>query len=287
MEEILHILWHTLLDAAKMLPFLLAAYWLIELIEHRSGDKLQASLRRWGKWGPIGGALLGCVPQCGFSVVASNFYAGRLITMGTLVAVFVSTSDEALPLLLATPDRWSSVLPLLGIKVLIAIIAGFIIDRLPFAKRASERHTHDGHHPLHEHCGDVSTGGQVFFSALKHTLTVFAFVFLVMTLLDLAVHWIGEEQFSTILAESRLLQPILAAFLGLIPNCAPSVILTELYASGSISFGAMIAGLCTSAGMGLLVLFRSNRPMKENLIIVACLLAVGLIIGTALHVLFG
>lgn len=284
MEELLHLLEHTFLDTVKMIPFLFLAYWLIEYFEHRAGEKFRASLSRLGKWGPVGGALLGCVPQCSFSVAAVNLFSGRIITGGTLIAVFLATSDEALPILAAHPESWSLILPLIGAKLLIGILAGFLFDRLSFARRLQ---ADCPGHDTHEHCHNVSSHIKVLLSALRHTLFIYLFVFIVTVLLDAFIHYIGEDTLAQVLLTNTFLQPIAAGVLGLIPNCAPSIILTELYLAGSIGFGAMLAGLCTSAGLGLLVLFRMHRAPKQNFFLLLYLLTAGILAGLLVQLFMG
>ena len=226
---------------------------------------------------------MGCVPQCGFSVAAANLYSGRIITAGTLIAVFISTSDEALPILISEPEHLPLVFLLIGAKIAIAILAGFLFDLIPGFPRLNvavdENHIHE----------DCHTGGQmkdILLDACKHTIYIAVFIALVMLALNFAIYFIGEDQLSSLLMSNHLLQPSIAALFGLIPNCAPSIILTELYLSGSLSFGSLLAGLITGAGMGLVVLFRSNRQVKQNLLILLFLFAVGAISGTLIQLFF-
>ncbi len=277
-EIVWHILKHTLLDSLKMLPFLFAAYLLIEFLEHKASDKLQHTLSQSGGHGVVIGALLGCVPQCGFSVAAANLYAGRVITLGAMLAVFLSTSDEAIPLLLSHPDQAGMILPLIGLKLVIALAAGFAVDfvrRLTHAKDATPQL--EEHNVLCEHC-HCEEGG-IFKSALKHTLSIFGFILVVSLLLNALMEGIGEENISKLLLTDSIFQPFLAALIGLIPNCAASVMLVQLYLAGSLSFGAMLAGLCTGAGMGLAVLFRANKNWKKNLCTLGLLYGIGSVSG--------
>ena len=239
----------TLLDGAKMLPFLFAAYLLMEWFEHRSSEKMELALRRTGRFGPIVGAVLGIFPQCGFSVAAANFYAGRVITMGTLVAVFVSTSDEAIPVLLAHPGSAHEIFAIVGAKLAVALVAGFATDLLLGGRRSLEpaevRREHEEH--------TAECGGE-------HGI-----------LLNLTIHFIGEQNLGRLLMQNSIFAPAVAALIGFIPNCAASVVLTELYLSGAIGFGSIIAGLSTGAGVGLLMLFKSNRSLRENFKVMAIL----------------
>ena len=277
-EVVWHALIHTLEDALKMLPFLFVAYLLLEYIEHRSATKLERLLSS-NKLGPVGGALVGCVPQCGFSVAAANLYAGRVIRIGTLVAVFLSTSDEAIPLMLAHPEAYPTMFLLLGLKVVIAIVAGFAVEgAAKLFLKPEHTSAQASIHELcdHEHC-HCERG--IFRSALRHTLEVFGFILVVLFVLTLGVEWGGEDRIASLLLNGSVFQPLIAGLLGFIPNCAGSVLLTELYLSGSISFGAAVAGLCTSAGVGIAVLLRVNRNWRQNLFIIVSLYLVGVLSG--------
>ena len=269
----LDILLDALIDTLKTLPFLFGAYLLIEFLEHRASEKLTGALRRLGPFGPVGGAVLGLVPQCGFSVAAANFYAGRLITPGTLMAVFLATSDEALPILVSQPGA------LLGVKLVSGAVFGVLTDLI--WKRLPHR---TPEHPFEELCKDCDCEHHgIFRAALTHTVRIALFLLLVNLVLGGAIHFVGEERISQVLLSGSVLQPFVAALLGFIPNCASSVILTELYLAGSLSFGAAVAGLCTGAGVGLAVLFKYNRHLKENLLLAGILygsaVATGLVCG--------
>lgn len=282
MELFIDVLKDAVIDSLKMLPFLFAAYLLIEYLEHKSSKKLQAVLRS-GKFGPVGGAVLGCLPQCGFSVMASNLYAGRLISAGTLIAIFLSTSDEAIPVLLANPDRAGVILQLLLVKLLIAIPVGFLIDAV--GRRFIDARPEAGEENLHHLCEHCGCDHGILKPAIKHTVQIFLFILMFSFLLNLLIAVIGEENLSVILMSNSFLQPLLAGVLGFIPNCAASVVLTELYLAGSISFGSAVAGLCTGAGVGLAVLFKVNRNPKENFKILLILYIVGVLAGMLLQIL--
>ena len=247
---------------------------LSEALLYQSG-----ALRRLGPFGPVGGAVLGLVPQCGFSVAAANFYAGRLITPGTLVAVFLATSDEALPILVSQPGALPDLLLLLGVKLVSGAVFGVLTDLI--WKRLPHR---TPEHPFEELCKDCDCEHHgIFRAALTHTVRIALFLLLVNLVLGGAIHFVGEERISQVLLSGSVLQPFVAALIGFIPNCASSVILTELYLSGSLSFGAAVAGLCTGAGVGLAVLFKYNRHLKENLplagILYGSAVATGLVCG--------
>ncbi len=276
------ILFDAALDSLKTLPFLFGAYLLIEFLEHHANQRLTGALARMGPLGPLGGAVLGCVPQCGFSVAAANFYAGRLISPGTLIAVFLATSDEAVPILLSRPGSLASLGRLLGVKLAGAALAGIVVDMA--AKRFLPPAPSRPFHELCKNCGCEEKG--IFRSALRHTAQIFLFLLLINLALNSAIAFIGEEQISRLLLSGSAFQPLLTAFLGFIPNCAASVILTELYLSGSLSFGAAVAGLCTGAGVGLAVLLRVNRHWKENLLILFTLYAFAVILGVGCQLVF-
>lgn len=278
----LDILIDAVVDSLKTLPFLFGAYLLIEFLEHRASDSMTRLLGRLGPLGPVGGAALGCVPQCGFSVAAANFYAGRLITPGTLIAVFLSTSDEALPILLSRPGSMKSLGLLLGVKLAAGVLVGIAVD-VVYARFLK----HEPSEPFHELCEDCGCEEKgVFRSALGHTVKIFLFLLAVNIALGFAIELVGEENISRILLSGSVWQPLLAGLIGFIPNCAASVLLTELYLGGSLSFGAAVAGLCTGAGLGLLVLFRVNKNWRENLSIAGVLYVASVATGTLCQMIF-
>lgn len=272
----------TLLDSVKMLPFLLGAYLIIEYMEYRAGNRLEGMLAGSGKYGSFGGAILGVLPQCGFSVVAANLFAGRVITRGTLIAVFLSTSDEAIPILLSAPGNGKELLTLIAVKVVIAIAAGLTIDFFD-RRRGRINISAARSRNICAHCGCGRTG--MFRSAVHHTATIFFFILIVSFLLNSVFFLLGEENVSRLLLTNSPFQPLLAAVFGFIPNCAASVVLAELYLGGGISFGSVVAGLSTGAGIGLAVLFEVNGSWKENLNIVALLYVIGAGAGMLLQFL--
>lgn len=272
------ILLDSLIDALKTLPFLFAVYLLIEYMEHKASDKLGAALKKCGKFGAVGGAAIGCIPQCGFSVAAANLYSGRIITMGTIIAVFISTSDEAVPMLLSNPDKVGMLWKLIVIKVIIAVIAGVLVDLTirAFRKR-SKTEERKPFEELCTHCG--CKDHSILFSALKHTSLIFALLLVVNIALGFGIELIGEDRLRSVLMTDSVFQPFIAAIIGFIPNCAASVLLTDLYIEGILSFASLIAGLCTGAGMGLIVLLTTNKHIKENLTIIGILYGVSVISG--------
>ncbi len=284
MEVFLEILKDTCLDCLRLLPFLFAAFLLIEALEHYSSDFTRRILRDFGKAGPVIGALCGCVPQCGFSVLAANLFAGGVISPGTLVAVFLSTSDEAVLILLGNPGYLKEIAGLILAKVLIAIAAGYLTD-LVFARFFAVGKTESD---LCGHCGCHDHGGHnILIPALRHTGRIMIYLFIFILGLNVVMTLLGEDTFSKILLGNTVFQPLLTALIGFIPNCAASVFITELYLNGVLSFSSVIAGLCTGAGAGLLVLLRVNRHRKENAAILVLMyvyaVAAGVILFLAGH----
>ncbi|MGN1114262.1 MAG: putative manganese transporter [Oscillospiraceae bacterium] len=271
-----------LLDSVKVLPFLFGVYLLIEYIEHHSANKLGNALKKMGPFGAIGGAILGVVPQCGFSVAAANLYSGRLITFGTLAAVFISTSDEAIPMLISNPESMSSIWKLMLIKLCIGAAVGIIVDLVSKAFRLT-----DNEEPFKEICSDCDCEHHgIFHSALHHTLHIILFIFVVNLLLNGFMELAGSETVSKLLMTNSVFQPLLAGIVGFIPNCAASVVLTQLYINGVLSFGSAVAGLTTGAGIGLAVLFKTNKHhMKQNLCLMGIMYAAGVGTGMIIQLL--
>ena len=278
-DTLVHSGLHALEETAKLLPFLFIAYLLMEYLEHRAAAKMEGLLRAIGPAGPLVGAVLGCIPQCGFSATASNLYAAGLVSRGTLLAVFLSTSDEALPLLLGHGNAGSEIGKLLLSKLLIGIVAGFVVDAL-LRKFGKPRELTD----LCEHCGCHDHGGIVR-PVLWHTLRIALFCLVLNFLLHLGFDLLGQERLASLLLSGSWAQPFLAALVGLVPNCAASVMLTQLYLGGVISFGSVLAGLCAGAGVGLAVLLRVNGDKKESLRIVATLYLVSAVVGLIAQIL--
>lgn len=280
----LHVLEHTLIDTIKLLPFLFLAYLVIELIEQKAGDKTTKLIKKSGKFGPVLGSLLGVVPQCGFSAAASNLFAGKIITMGTLIAIFLSTSDEMLPILISEAVPVRTIIMILAIKVVIALVVGMVVD-LIFRKKVDEE-TKEEIHKLcdEEHCHCEEHG--VIRSSIKHTLQIFIYILIISLILNLIIHFIGEETIAKLVLNVPVLGPIISSLVGLIPNCASSVILTQVYLENIISIGSMIAGLLVNSGIGILILFRVNKSKKENFTILGILYLVGVISGIILDLIF-
>lgn len=271
----------TCLDSIKMLPFLFFAFLLIEFLEYYSGEMSGKLLKKVGKAGPVVGAVLGCVPQCGFSVLAANLYAGGVLSAGTLIAVFAATSDEAVLILMANPGRAGEIIWLLAVKVVIAVAAGYFVDGV--MQKYIVRTEKNVHIKPRETVRPSKM--EVVREAIGHTFRIFAYLFVFNLILNFAIELLGIQKLSEILLGNTVFQPIIAAIIGLIPNCAASVILTQLYLSGAISFASVVSGLCTGAGVGLIVLFKMNSDKKENFRILLTLVATASVAGMFLQFL--
>lgn len=267
----------SLIDTVKLIPFLLITYIIMEFIEHKTSHKTKDAIKKSGHFGPLIGGILGVVPQCGFSAAASSLYSARIITLGTLIAVFLSTSDEMLPILISEAVDVRIILSILGIKLVIAVIVGFIID-LFFRKKFETSEDEPEIKDLceHEHC-HCEHG--IFKSALKRTINITLYIFIISLVLNIIIYFIGEDNLAHILSSTPIIGPIIASLVGLIPNCASSVIITQLYLSNVLNFATMIAGLLVNTGVGLLILFRTNKDLKENIKITVLLFAIGVIFG--------
>ncbi len=280
-DKLIDIFLDALIDSAKILPFLFGVFLLMEYIEHHASHKLSEKLQHMGAFGAVGGGILGAVPQCGFSVVAANLYAGRLISVGTLIAVFISTSDEAVPMLLSDPDSAGQLWKFILVKAVIAAFVGIITDLvLRFTGRNKQEE------PFRELCAHCDCEHHsLLYSALRHTGEIILFIFIVNLILGCAIEFAGEELLERILMTDSVFQPFAAALFGFIPNCAASVVITQFYIQGIVSFGSAVAGLSTGAGVGLLVLFRTNRHLKQNLAIMGVLYVSAVLSGLAINAL--
>ena len=325
MKEILHILLHSAKDTVKLFPFLFLIYFLIELLESKNIFKFEKSKLLKGKASPAVGALFGSVPQCGFSVISSELYASKKISIAALVAVFIATSDEAIPLMLADYKTIPALLVLIATKIVLAIVIGYLtmyLYKVFFKKSAiklvslsneneetskteehhseehsneeDEHHSHEEEneseehkeHHIHACCHhDIEDAKFDWKHPLVHCLKITLYIFIINVILGSIIELVGEDNLTNFLSSNHALQPVLALIIGFIPNCASSVVLTQLYISGGLSFGAIVAGLSVNAGLGLMVLFKENKNKKENLFIVFMLLIPSLIFGYALHFL--
>lgn len=285
-EIMLEIIQDTLIDAIKLLPFLFITYLIMEYIEHKMGEKSKNIIKKSGKWGPFLGSILGVFPQCGFSVSATNLYAGRVITLGTLIAVYLSTSDEMLPIFISEAVSPIIILKILGIKLIVGMIAGILIDlviNLFNKDKTKEKDNEIGHICEEEHCHCNEKG--IVKSAISHTLNIFLFIILITFIINIIVYFVGEELIASWILNKPIIGPMISSLIGLIPNCAASVIITNMYLENVISLGSMISGLLTGAGVGLAVLFKTNNNLKENIKIVGLLYVIGVISGILIELI--
>ncbi len=294
----MNILIEALVDTNKLVPLLALIYFLVAILEYRYGDRMGHFIMRFGAMGPVAGALFGCLPQCGFSVVAAALYVKRLVSVGTLLAVFISTSDEAVPVLLTMPEKAPIVGLLIAIKVMIAVIAGITVDffvnkriageeKVILAKDKSYEIAIDEHkgccsHALSERPSKMKA---LFWHPLMHTIKIYIFLFILTVILGFVVTGMGEKRIGVALLNGTVFQPFIAALVGLIPNCFASVLLAELYAKSAISFGSLIAGLCAGSGLGILVLVKENRNLKDTFKIIGLLLSISIGVGVFIQVI--
>jgi len=296
----MHLLRDAFTDTARLLPLLVAVYFFVSFLEYRYGDRMGFFLAHFHKFGPCLGALFGCIPQCGFSVVASALYVKRVISVGTLLAVFLSTSDEAVPILLSMPDKAHLVGILIIIKVAIAISAGMTVDlvlrSMKISKLKKAASIDDAcENAIMGHSGCCSHGVDKERSKIKsllihplwHTAKIFVFLFVLSAALNYLVYLIGEDRIEGLLLNGTVFQPFLASMIGLIPNCFASVLLAGLFAKGAISFGSMVAGLCAGAGLGMLVLVKENKDTKDTVSIIGLLIGISVIAGVVIQMVGG
>ncbi len=269
------ILLDTILDVLKLIPFLFIAFLVIEIIEHKISSKSKDVISSSGKFGPILGSILGAIPQCGFSVVATNLYITRIVSLGTLISIYLSTSDEMLPILISNNMPITEILKILGIKVAIGMFFGFIIDLLYRQKEKKDFHICES--------DDCDCEESLLKSSIVHTLKTVTFIFLVSLLLNIGFTYIGEETIEKAFMSSSIFAPIISCLIGLIPNCASSVIITEIHLNHVISLGTAIGGLLTNSGLSLLVLFKNNKNIKENLMIMTLIYVIGVISGIIIN----
>ena len=272
----LDVLLDSLLDTIKILPYLFITFIILEFLEHRLSRKNEQILSKNKKYGVILGSLLGGLPQCGFSTMASSLFSSKVITMGTLIAVFLSTSDEMLPIMISEKVNLSVVLKIIGFKVVIGMIVGFIVDLIYNSK---EKKTTSNIHDMceHENCSCDKEG--IILSSIKHTLKISLFILIANIIIGVAIFEIGEENLSHLLLNKNIITYFIASIIGLIPNCASSVIITELYLSNIITIGTLFSGLLTGSGLGILLLFKNNKNMKENILVLSIIYFVGVIVG--------
>ena len=308
MHDYMHVILESAIEVAKILPFLFIVYYLIELIEYKQAIKIQNSKLLKGEASPIFGSLLGCVPQCGFSVISTDLFNKGFISVGALIAVYIATSDEALPIMLSHPAKLPWLIALVAIKIVLGILVGYLtivlhkvifknkkqfveqVEKLEHNHKEQDEHNeeHDDHEDeteIEEGCchHHVRTKSFDWLHPLLHCVKIAVFIFVLNVLFGFVTHiWVGEENLISFLSASKFAQPILAVLIGLIPNCASSVALAELFVMGGLAFGALVAGLSVNAGLGLIVLMRKNKNWKEVLFILLMLIIPSLITGYAL-----
>lgn len=269
----LHVIEHTILDTIKLIPFLFITFLLIEYIEHKINNKKIISTS--GKYGPLIGGILGIFPQCGFSASATNLYATRIITLGTLISIYLTTSDEMIPIMFANKVEITTILKILAIKLLIGITCGFIID---FILRKRKTKLEIEKMCEHDHC-NCNHNHNIFASSLKHTISITIFILIFLFIINIIFEYLGEEFLSKIFLKDTIFSHFVSSLVGLIPNCGSSIMITELYLNNTITFGAMLSGLLTGSGIGILILFKSNKNIKENIIILTTIYFIGVISG--------
>lgn len=308
MEEVFHILWHAFKHSIVILPFLFLVYVLIEVIEMYSVSTLKSKHLLRGKYSPLIASSVGLIPQCGFSVVATDLYCKKYISIGTLLAVFIATSDEAIPIMLSNAESAKMLLPMLAIKFVTAICVGYLVYFLEKvwtkkygATLIEEHHEHEHHeHSDDDDHKDIDSIGccghhldeqptklqRFLWHPLIHSLKILAFVFATNLVLEIILHFVGADKLSEALGVGTLIQPLVAALVGLIPNCASSVAITQLYVSGALSFGACLAGLTANAGVAYVVLFKKIKNIKKNICIIASMYVISVLIGFLTMLIF-
>ena len=324
--------WEAITESLISFPILLVVYFLMELLENKQQVKFEKFVAKSKKTGPLWGSVIGCVPQCAFSAVMADLFSKRMITIGTLLAVFIATSDEAIVILISTPSKFLSVFALLGFKVLIAIIVGFVadlfvknqklnLDNLHHSAHYNHEHSHTHSHSHNnegeiclscEHCSQCNKEKQncvdcehnklhhghelvkedakhnlldIFLEALKHTLVIFLIVLITNVVLSIVLYYVGLEQLKNVLLSGTIFEPIILTLLGLIPNCGASVAIVDLYINGIVSFGSCVGALCTGAGLGLVILYKNNKNLKQNLLITLSLYLIGVVVGFLINLI--
>lgn len=289
MTEFFEVVLDSLIDTAKILPILLIVYFLIEFLEYKKVMKLENSKMMNGKFSPVFGSLFGCIPQCGFSVISTDLYSKKAISVGALIAVFISTSDEAIPIMLSHPKSIPSMFAIVGVKLVLGIALGyfaiFMYSIVFKNKRKIVVEAVSTDEVCVKGCCSHHMESKKFdwFHPLVHCFKISLYIFIVNLIMGTIIMFVGVENFETFLASSYAFQPLFAVIIGFIPNCASSVLLTELYVLGQISFGSIIAGLMVNAGIGLVVLYKQNKDWKENLFITLMLIIPSIAVGYALH----
>ncbi len=271
----------TLIDALKLLPFLFATFLVIEYIEHKLKDKPRQKLQN-SKYGPVIGALLGAFPQCGFSVAATNLYITRIISLGTLIAIFLSTSDEMLPILIANKTNPIIIIKIVSIKIIIGMICGIIIDLIYKKNKKEEIEKSPYEICEHSKCG---CNNNIIKSSLKHTINILIFIIIISFILNLSLSYLGQDKIKTLFLNNNIFAPFISGLIGLIPNCGASIVLTELYLEDVITLGTSLSGLLSGSGIGLLVLIKQNKNIKQNILIILTIYLIGVISGIIINLI--
>ncbi len=274
----LDIIMDTLLDVLKLIPFLFVTFILLEVFEHKFNKKTKEKVSKAGKLGPLFGSLLGALPQCGFSTMATNMYAARVISLGSLISIYLSTSDEMLPIMISEQVAIGEIVKILLFKVCIGMVCGFVIDLV--LRKKEKEHIKDMCEEEHCHCEKG-----ILRSSIKHTLNISLFILIINFILNMGMEYLGEEYLSKLFLKDSFFGPFVSSLVGLIPNCGASVMITELYLNEAISFGSCIAGLLTGSGVGLLLLFKVNHNLKENISIITTLYLIGVISGVIINII--
>ena len=267
----------SVIDSIKLLPFLFLTYLFMEWLEHKTGSAARNTIRTAGKLGPVWGGLLGVIPQCGFSAAASSLFTGRVITVGTLIAVYLSTSDEMFPIMISNAVPAATIIKILVCKAAIGIISGLVVEYVYTHVLKKQEKEMDIHEICEEERCNCEHG--LLSSALTHTLHVFVYIFLISLALNIIIGLVGEETLAGLFTGTPIVGELIAALVGLIPNCASSVVITQLYLEHIIGAGAMMSGLLVNAGVGLLILFRLNHDRKQNFRIIGLLYGLGVFWG--------
>lgn len=277
----LDVILDTIIDSLKLLPFLILVFIFMEYFEHKFSEKSRELIYKSGRFGPIIGGILGAFPQCGFSVAITNLYATKIVSMGTLIAIYLSTTDEMIPILISRGVGASEIIKLVLIQVVVAIIFGLLIDVI-FKRKTDKEAIGEFCSIEHCHCHDKG----VIKSGIKHALNIFMYIFIVTFILNSLFFFVGEDFLANLFMKDSIFSPIIAGLIGLIPNCVSSVILTELYINNVISLGSVISGLLTASGVAFLVLFRVNKNVKENIKIVFITFLIGVLSGLIVDLIF-
>lgn len=277
LEEIFHIIIHTIKDSLSLISFLFIAFLIIELIEHKFSKKAKNIVSKSGKFGPLLGGVLGAIPQCGFSVVATNLYITRIVSLGTLIAIYLSTSDEMIPILISHNVSIFEILKIVGLKVIIGVILGFIIDFVYQKSSKSDFH-------ICEEC-DCECNESIIKSSIIHTLKTLVFILIISFGLNILFEYFNLDVVRRFMSDNIIFSPIISSLIGIIPNCGSSIMITELYVNGVIPFGACMSGLLSGSGVAILVLFKTNKNIKENLIILSLVYTLGVISGIIINLI--